>query len=313
MISFVIATHNMGKFLPYCISSILNSKIGTWAGTSVEIIVYDDGSTDNTREIMASYNGFLYIKYYRGESPSGTGEAFNKAVSYAKNDIIFLMCADDVIVGDGYIDFIIDTMHTFPTTAHISRKYFQFLDGDHDLAPVRHWKTNNILELANNPSGLVFRKSILEKHNIRFTNKMFIETAQPVREILDLGYTTFIFQDHPSIAVRIHQSTSRNKDYWKRMMTQSPILAWHSIGCKSILTDFTSLIQIRNFYKYSAVVQEIINFIKVRPLNLIHPYFWLFSIVVLVTPRSLLLLLTEIYRKARSCVNVGNHHSHSRL
>lgn len=50
LVSVVIATYNMGQYLPLAIDSVLNQ---TWS--NLEVVVIDDGSQDDTREQMMRY------------------------------------------------------------------------------------------------------------------------------------------------------------------------------------------------------------------------------------------------------------------
>ena len=51
-ISVIIPTHNYGAFIDDAIESILAQD---YPQESIEIIVVDDGSTDNTREVVEKY------------------------------------------------------------------------------------------------------------------------------------------------------------------------------------------------------------------------------------------------------------------
>ena len=49
--SIIIPTYNRAAFLPKAIESVLAQTCTDW-----ELIVVDDGSIDNTREVVAQYN-----------------------------------------------------------------------------------------------------------------------------------------------------------------------------------------------------------------------------------------------------------------
>ncbi|MBC8207517.1 MAG: glycosyltransferase family 2 protein [Kiritimatiellales bacterium] len=55
-----------------------------------EVIVVDDGSTDNTREIVESFN----VRYVRNTKNQGKGKAMDRGVSLAESEIIFFCDAD---------------------------------------------------------------------------------------------------------------------------------------------------------------------------------------------------------------------------
>jgi len=96
MISVCMATHNGGKYLREQISSII-----TQLTENDELIVSDDGSTDDTLEVLHSFNDDR-IKIYHYNPPKGLPGFryatlnFENALKYAKGDYIFLADQDDV-------------------------------------------------------------------------------------------------------------------------------------------------------------------------------------------------------------------------
>lgn len=103
-ISVCMATYNGGKFIKAQISSILNQKFHNPDDVLTELIISDDGSTDDTLSII---NGFddARIKVYHHRatkrheyftSAFACTENFNNAVSKATGDYIFLSDQDDV-------------------------------------------------------------------------------------------------------------------------------------------------------------------------------------------------------------------------
>jgi hypothetical protein len=123
---------------------------------------------------------------------------------------------------------------------------------------------------------------------------MFIETSKLVSDVIKKYDYKIIHYD--TIAVRVHESTSTKPEYYLKRRVSSPVLDWAGIGEKEIAKDYVSLIQIKNGFKMSALLEEIRNFIIVRPLNLISPAFWFWSIITIITPRPILRLLPHLYR-----------------
>jgi glycosyltransferase involved in cell wall biosynthesis len=89
LVSVVIATYNMGQYLPQAVDSILQQ---TWK--NLEVIVVDDGSTDNTPEVMLNYSTDSRVNYIRNEN-QGQPKAKNCGIKKTKGDFIAFCDADD--------------------------------------------------------------------------------------------------------------------------------------------------------------------------------------------------------------------------
>ena len=88
-ISIIIPAYNEENKIANCIKSILNSNYKNY-----EIILVDDGSTDNTiKKAKEAYNDLIVIK----AEHKGKVDALNLGVKKAKNEIVFCMDADVVL------------------------------------------------------------------------------------------------------------------------------------------------------------------------------------------------------------------------
>jgi glycosyltransferase involved in cell wall biosynthesis len=85
-----MATYNGAQFVTRQLDSVLKQL-----GPEDEVIVVDDGSKDNTVQLIReTYNG--RVKVYVNEKNLGVIHSFEKAISLAKGDILFLCDQDDV-------------------------------------------------------------------------------------------------------------------------------------------------------------------------------------------------------------------------
>lgn len=88
LVSIVIPTYNYGRFVTEAVDSALAQDY-----KPVEIIVIDDGSTDDTPERLAPYEG--RIRYIRQEN-KGLSAARNTGIRHATGQWIALLDSDDV-------------------------------------------------------------------------------------------------------------------------------------------------------------------------------------------------------------------------
>ena len=87
-VSIVIATYNRAQFLGETIRSILNQQLRNF-----ELIVVDDGSTDDTERLLAGYRSQLRYLYQENRGPSA---ARNFGVRCANADWISIQDSDDL-------------------------------------------------------------------------------------------------------------------------------------------------------------------------------------------------------------------------
>ena len=99
-ITCAILCYNYGNYLEQSIKSCLNQQKGDY---ELEIIVIDDGSTDNTPEICHTFGNS--ITTYRSEN-QGFSASLTKAVEYATGQYICFLDADDYFASNKIISIL---------------------------------------------------------------------------------------------------------------------------------------------------------------------------------------------------------------
>lgn len=113
-VTVVVVCYNQGRFLSQAIESV---KRQTYQ--PVEIVVVDDGSTDNTREVAESFDGVQYVY----QKNAGLSAARNTGAGHAKGKYIVFLDADDWL----YEEAIAINL------GHLKRnKHCVFVSGGHD-------------------------------------------------------------------------------------------------------------------------------------------------------------------------------------
>ena len=150
-VSVVIPTYNMAAFLPEAVESILQQSLQDF-----EVIVIDDGSTDNTAEVMAPF--LSRVKYVRQEN-TGQTVAYNRGDDISRGEYELQFDADDVLM-DGALGKMVSVMDGAP---QVGLCYGQvgYMDEEGKALDVpRQWPERSGLMTA--------RQVILELLNLRF-------------------------------------------------------------------------------------------------------------------------------------------------
>ena len=89
--SIVLPTYNRGCFLRKAIESVMAQTIPNW-----ELIIVDDGSTDNTREVVELFSSIDSRIRYIFQSNSERSAARNNGIKKAKGNWICFLDSDDI-------------------------------------------------------------------------------------------------------------------------------------------------------------------------------------------------------------------------
>jgi len=90
LVSVLVPNHNYGRYLPVAIDSVLAQT-----HPAVEVVVVDDGSTDDSRDIIRSYGDRLVSVF---KPQGGQVSALNAAFERSRGELICLLDADDAFL-----------------------------------------------------------------------------------------------------------------------------------------------------------------------------------------------------------------------
>lgn len=88
-VDVVITNHNYGRFLAAAIDSALAQT-----RPGVQVVAVDDGSTDNSHEILAAYEDRIEVIF---KECGGQASAFNAGIARCEGDVLLVLDADDVL------------------------------------------------------------------------------------------------------------------------------------------------------------------------------------------------------------------------
>ena len=92
LVSIVVPAYNHGRYLAECIDSILGQTY-----RAIELIVLDDGSTDNTRAVLECYGNRIR---WKTQVNSGQSATLNRGWAMCTGEFLAYLSADDVLYPD---------------------------------------------------------------------------------------------------------------------------------------------------------------------------------------------------------------------
>lgn len=95
LISVIIPVYNVERYLKECVDSVLNQSY-----SNLEIILVDDGSTDDSPQICDAYASLDPRVKVLHKMNGGVASARNSALDICKGSYIYLLDSDDYVVSD---------------------------------------------------------------------------------------------------------------------------------------------------------------------------------------------------------------------
>lgn len=185
LVSILINNYNYGRFLAEAIDSALDQQYEAF-----EVIVVDDGSTDNSLEVVASYGDRISLV---SKKNGGQASAFNAGFAASRGEIICFLDSDDLFLPDK-LAYVADIFAKNPDIGWCfdTPEWFGAPAGDRyagaDVCKAGIVDARKMLADARSPyvpaatSGLSFRRELLQQilpmpDIIRITSDNYIKIA----------------------------------------------------------------------------------------------------------------------------------------
>lgn len=165
LVSVVIPAHNAAPFIGELLSSVLNQTY-----RNLEILVFDDGSTDATSRVVEQYAGDKRVGHFRSETNIGVNRASSRLLEHVRGDYWAHPGADDVLEED-FIAARVALMEGNPE-AFMAHGAANYIDGTgHPVA-----RPHPALEIPSRMRG-ERALSVLLQHNIVNTPSVLVRTS----------------------------------------------------------------------------------------------------------------------------------------
>lgn len=322
-LSICMPTYNGADTIAATLKSILIQNYQNF-----EIIVNDDGSTDNTGKIVCAIKD-KRIRFYKNKKNLGYGDNLNTFKSKITGDVMVLMAQDDILLKDALLK-IANGFMINEDIGIVARPFYQF-EYDPKL-PVRYWpppdtKKNliisidakkELIEAVIRSTYLVSCIALRVKYiNRPFTSHVFTSQAYPFFSIFKKHKILFL-KDY-IVAVGIYGSQCRFKP---SIYEPSPVATWIEVFNKVlsekrydkvrkicqdyVAQNYVGLVQIKNWARTQDLLEEMYMHVKYRKASLIDKRFWFYTLICLFTPSIVLRKIVDIYKSKILSKSVSN-------
>ena len=209
ILSISVAAYNLSDLIKQCLDSFVSSPMRDY----LEVIVTDDGSKDDTREIVKKYE-----KRYPGivklvaQKNSGPGSTVNSGIKHATGKYFRMVDGDDRVftrnlerliyfLNENDVDMVLNDYYMLD---HKTNKVTELKTLD--LVPNKIDKFDNICEdLFLEMHNTIFKTSILKTNKIKLDNSFYTDVEYL---LFPLPYVKkCVYLDYPIYIYRINQNT----------------------------------------------------------------------------------------------------------
>lgn len=222
-VSVIIALYNTEKYIEKCITSVLESPLNR---NDYEIIVINDGSTDNSQEIVESlqneYSNILLINKENG----GQSTARNLGFDIAKGEYIYCLDSDDFINGIVFneaLDYAIaNNLDMLPIHYTTLNENYELVDQKPDnyeiiSEPITGGDFMNKFVVSGTMWRYFYKNSLIKQHQMNLLEGVYHEDEEFI--IRFLSYTKTIAYKRHNVYnyIQRRNSTVNNKNMTHRL------------------------------------------------------------------------------------------------
>lgn len=289
-ISLIVLTYNRSQLLKECLLSLIDQD---YPNDRFEIIVCDDGSRDNTKDVVSRFLKNNHNMRYLYQDHRGISAARNLGIKNSHGQFISFI-ADDYILDKDYVKTVINFFRQYPE-ANVMR--FKIINKNNNfIAKLNHFcyesyikdKLDSIENISKSyhlpPSGgAVFRKEIFEKIGLFDENLKRGEDSDIGRRLNKIGigiyyyplpFVNRIYESSLYASLKRHFIHGQNLHFLKQKHPDFPITSPDSIKNTLILIGGAFIYSIRKCLKS----KRLINFFKFLPFMILFDFIYILGV-----------------------------------
>ena len=258
--SVIIPAYNAASFIKKSISSVLNQTLGDF-----EILVVDDGSVDDTKEIIKTIedNRVHYIYQRNG----GVSSARNTGICNAKGEYVCFLDADD-LWKPNHLKVIFDLVNKYPDASVYVTGYEILLHDENSISKVcpsvdNDLQINNMFEHIFKYGYFIHTNSISCKKSAFDTVGLF-EIGAKNGEDDDMWYRLFAYY---SVAVSSTVTTTYIRENSRATATRIFVDNWPFLNRVNAIMASSEVSEEKKKYLKRMLEQRKLSFVRYCILN----------------------------------------------
>lgn len=214
LVSVIVPMHNAELYIKKCLESVINQTY-----KNLEILCIDDRSTDNTSQIVQEFakkDSRIILKNSEGKFIGGTR---NTGLKYATGEYVLFVDNDDWLL-ENTCEASIEKYHLYkPDLVVYYAKEF-FMDKDESaknnksifsitLKGLQEIDDKKRFATINTPWNKMYKKSIIDKYNIRFIEDANLEDVgfwwkynQVIKTVYYIDEYLYMYRKHPNNTIK---------------------------------------------------------------------------------------------------------------
>lgn len=206
VVSVVLTLYNKAEFVEEALKSVLD---GTF--TDFEVLVIDDGSTDDGPERVSRIND-PRIRLIDSEVNTGRAAAANRGFDAARGEFVAILDADDLMEPDR-LRLQVACMQAHPDVVACGTAARIIGRGGH----IAHWPATDrecrarlVFEDSLLYGSAMFRRSVLERHGVRCDEQWRLPGMDYLVQVALARFGRFANLQEPLTRYRIHEGNMRH-------------------------------------------------------------------------------------------------------
>ena len=211
-VSIIVPAYNEGVRIKKCLNSLINQSY-----KNIEIIVINDGSTDNTLDILKSYDDNRLV--ILTQKNKGQGAARNLGIKKASGDYLMFVDADDYVDKD-IVKKLLNVIKDNNSDIAVCDLYKQYGEKNILFKNFNYFTSDNVINFMMShpgPVGRLYDRNLFLKNNISFVEGLINEDLGTI-PLLGIYAKKIAYLKEPLYYYVIHEnSTTQQTVYSKKL------------------------------------------------------------------------------------------------